>query len=354
VLVVAASALLRSRLRDELAKRHDVRLAQNFQIATARVIEQVPAAVVVSVTGDGEEELSFLEKLLRGGVPTFVLVASEALGRKLAALGVRDACVAANSGDERALKQHAQRVQVWLDGVVGARRRSLLPHGSLPPAALPEAPPRATRPSSLAPRFEPGQRAENTASTVICIGISTGGPEALETLFRKLPRNAPPIVIVQHMPAGFTGALAERLNHTSRMRVAEAHGDDVLVSGSAFVAPGNLHLRLRRQGLHVVTELYDGPPIDRHRPSVNVLFESAARVLGPNAVGVLLTGMGDDGARGLLAMHTAGSTTVAQSADGCTVFGMPQRAIALGAARHVVALSDLATRLLEYAGIPSP
>jgi chemotaxis response regulator CheB len=188
-----------------------------------------------------------------------------------------------------------------------------------------------------------------TSRIAICIGISTGGPEALEGLFRHLPAWMPPIVVVQHMPAGFTASLALRLDGVSEMVVKEAGDNEPLRTGYALIAPGGIHLRLRRQGSHVVTELFDAPPVDRHRPSVNVLFESAARVLGPNGVGVVMTGMGDDGTRGLLAMKAAGAHTIAQDALGCTVFGMPQRAILAGAVEQVVRLEEIAYRLIEHA-----
>lgn len=195
-------------------------------------------------------------------------------------------------------------------------------------------------PVARAITFEP-------AGTVICIGISTGGPEALETLFRQLPATMPPIVIVQHMPAGFTANLARRLDNVSAMTVHEASEEETLHTGLALLAPGGIHLRLRRQGYHVVTELLDTPPVGRHRPSVNVLFESAAEVVGSLGIGVVMTGMGDDGTRGILAMKARGALTIAQDAHGCTVFGMPQRAIASGAIDYVVPLDCMAQRLIE-------
>jgi two-component system chemotaxis response regulator CheB len=347
VLLVDSSAVGRGRLRDQLAHLCEVRVAQNLTIAQARVEEHLPEAAIVSVATGADDELRLLAWLSRQAVPTLVLLASESLRRQVTALGSAEIMLAARGRDENALKQQSLAIERWVRVVLTELEDSAL----LRP---PPAPPRPASSGALrAVRAEPRWASEDNASrAIICIGISTGGPEALEVLFRRLPKRAPAIVIVQHMPRSFTAALAQRLNEASEMDVSEAQGQDVLRSGSALIAPGDQHLRLRRQGLHVVTELDDGPLVDRHRPSVNVLFESAAQVLGPNAIGVVMTGMGDDGARGLLAMQRAGATTVAQDAQGCTVFGMPQRAIALGAANHVVTLSDLADRLLEYAALP--
>lgn len=177
---------------------------------------------------------------------------------------------------------------------------------------------------------------------VICIGASTGGTEAIREVLTALPADCPGIVIVQHMPEKFTLAFATRLNGLCRIAVKEAEDGDAVEAGRALIAPGGRHLKLVRRGQKYHVEILDAPPVTRHRPSVDVLFRSASQAAGPNAVGVLLTGMGDDGANGLLEMRQAGALTIAQDEASCVVFGMPKEAIARGAACVVLPLVNVA------------
>jgi two-component system chemotaxis response regulator CheB len=188
-----------------------------------------------------------------------------------------------------------------------------------------------------------------TTDKVVAIGASTGGTEALRELLEALPPDGPGVVIVQHMPEVFTRALAERLDRTCRVEVKEAADGDRVLEGRALIAPGNRHLRLRRSGAHYTVEVADGPLVSRHRPSVDVLFRSVAQAAGPNAVGVILTGMGTDGAQGLLEMRRCGAATLAQDEATCVVFGMPKEAIAAGAAEEVLPLPRIAAAMLERA-----
>ena len=190
---------------------------------------------------------------------------------------------------------------------------------------------------------------------VIAIGASTGGTEAIRVVLEALPLDAPGVIIVQHMPENFTKSFAQRLNDLCRISVKEAEDGDVVKPGHALIAPGNRHLLLKKRGLHYFVEVKEGPPVNRHRPSVDVLFRSAAICAGKNAVGVLLTGMGDDGARGLLEMKESGAKTIAQDEKSCVVFGMPREAIALNAADKVLPLPEIAKHLLQldrYQGRP--
>lgn len=181
-----------------------------------------------------------------------------------------------------------------------------------------------------------------TTDRVIALGLSTGGVQTLEVLLRALPRTTPGLVIVQHMPAQFTGALAARLNRLSELDVTEARDGDRVITGRALIAPGGKHLSLKRSGAQYVVEVRDGPLINHHRPSVDVLFRSVARCAGRNAVGMILTGMGDDGARGLKEMLDAGAQTAAQDEATSVVYGMPREAARLGAAQRVLALPQVA------------
>jgi two-component system, chemotaxis family, protein-glutamate methylesterase/glutaminase len=186
----------------------------------------------------------------------------------------------------------------------------------------------------------------DTTEKVVVIGASTGGTEALRALLESLPEDAPGTVIVQHMPELFTRAFASRLNGLCAINVKEAESNDTVIRGRALIAPGNHHILLKRSGARYYVEVKDGPLVCRHRPSVDVLFRSAARYAGPNAVGVLLTGMGDDGARGMMEMKQAGAATIAQDEATCVVFGMPKEAIRMGGVDKVVALQNIAGAIL--------
>jgi two-component system chemotaxis response regulator CheB len=185
-----------------------------------------------------------------------------------------------------------------------------------------------------------------TTEKVVAIGASTGGTEALKTVLEALPSDTPGIVIVQHMPELFTRAFAARLDSLCAITVKEAESNDTVIRGRALIAPGNHHMLLKRSGARYYVEIKDGPLVCRHRPSVDVLFRSAARYAGRNAVGVILTGMGDDGARGMLEMKQAGAMTIAQDEATCIVFGMPKEAIKAGGVDKVLPLQSVARAIL--------
>ena len=186
-----------------------------------------------------------------------------------------------------------------------------------------------------------------TTECVIAIGTSTGGTQALEAVLKRMPPDVPGIVIVQHMPEHFTAMLAKRLNSICEIEVREARHGDRVIPGLALIAQGGKHMMLARSGAQYRVEVVDGPPINRHRPSVDVLFRSCAKFAGKNAVGVIMTGMGDDGARGLKEMHDAGSATIAEDESTCVVFGMPKEAIRLGAVDKVLPLDAIPQAILR-------
>jgi two-component system chemotaxis response regulator CheB len=207
----------------------------------------------------------------------------------------------------------------------------------------------------LAPAAAPGSPAaalpslSRTTNQVLAIGASTGGTVAIERILTSLPPNVPGIVITQHMPETFTRFFANRLKSMSRLDAREAVDGDSVVPGVALVAPGNKHMLLRRSGARYLVEVKDGPRVNRHRPSVDVMFRSVARAAGQNAIGVILTGMGGDGAQGLAAMRQAGARTIAQDEASCVVFGMPKVAIDAGAAEQVLALDLIAPEVRRLA-----
>jgi two-component system chemotaxis response regulator CheB len=186
-----------------------------------------------------------------------------------------------------------------------------------------------------------------TTETIVCIGASTGGTESLRVVLEALPVDCPGIVIVQHMPEKFTEAFARRLNSLCKVEVKEAADGDTVLRGRVLIAPGNKHTLLHRSGARYYVTVKDGPLVSRHRPSVDVLFRSAAQYAGSNAAGIIMTGMGDDGARGLLEMKTAGARTIAQDEATSVVFGMPREAIELGAADKILPLEMLASQIIH-------
>jgi two-component system chemotaxis response regulator CheB len=188
-----------------------------------------------------------------------------------------------------------------------------------------------------------------TTERVVAIGTSTGGTQALEHVLTQLPAVCPGIVIVQHMPPAFTGAFASRLNNLCAIEVREAKNNDRVIPGTALIAPGGKHLLLKRSGAQYYVEVKEGPPVNRHCPSVDVLFRSAATCAGSNALGIIMTGMGDDGARGLKEMRDSGAHTIAQDEASCVVFGMPKEAIRLDAAERVMSLDEVPRAILHAA-----
>ena len=187
-----------------------------------------------------------------------------------------------------------------------------------------------------------------TTDKVVAIGTSTGGTQALEMVLTALPRVSPGIVIVQHMPEKFTALFADRLNSICAVEVREAKNGDRVMQGRALIAPGGLHMRLNRSGAYYYVDIVDGPPVNRHKPSVDVLFKSVAQVAGANALGIIMTGMGDDGVRGMLEMHDVGAYTVAQNEESCVVFGMPKEAIKLNAVDIDMPLQNIAGEILRF------
>ncbi len=202
-------------------------------------------------------------------------------------------------------------------------------------------------------KIEPQKRASallETTNKIIAIGSSTGGTKALEKVLIEMPANAPGIVVVQHMPAHFTKLFAERLNSLCAGNVKEAENGDMVTPGRILIAPGNYHMIFRRSGANYNVQIKDGPLVGHHKPAVNILFKSVAKYAGSNAIGVILTGMGRDGADGMLEMKNAGASTIAQNEESCVVFGMPKEAIALNCVDNIVHLDNITKTILEQVG----
>jgi len=347
VLVVDDSASVRQTMVDILSADPGIEVigvAPDPFVAARRIAEDVPDVITLDVEMPRMDGITFLRKIMSQKPMPVVMCSSlteagsETLMQALEA-GAVDIILKPRIAAADHLAESADRIRDVVKAAararLGARRtttRSLDPGTKLTADAM------------LPPPS--GAAMARTTEMVACLGASTGGTEALREVLQSLPANAPGVVVVQHMPEKFTAAFAKRLNTLCEVEVKEAsHGDPVL-RGHVLIAPGDKHMLLERQGARYQVAIKEGPPVSRHRPSVDVLFRSAARAAGRNAMGVIMTGMGDDGARGLLELKEAGAVTVAQDEATSIVFGMPREAIARGAAQKVLALEHIAREIM--------
>jgi two-component system chemotaxis response regulator CheB len=351
VLIVDDSALMRQLLTDILSRDPDIEVigaAADPFIAREKVLRLNPDVLTLDVEMPRMDGLSFLEKLMRAHPMPVLMVSS--LTEKDCDTTVRALELGAI---DYVTKPHLDVRSGTLDQAdeivskvkIAARARVRRRTHPAPPATAAE--------TTAASTAGPGSISFRTTHKIIAVGASTGGTEALVRLLVPMPADSPGIVIVQHMPAGFTHSFAARLDSLCRLRVREAKDGDRVLAGHVLLAPGNFHMEVRRSGVEFSARVFQSDPVNRHRPSVDVLFHSCAQVLGRNAVGVILTGMGNDGARGMLEMREAGAHTIAQSEDSCVVFGMPREAIELGAAKEVAALDNIPAAALKAAALPS-
>ncbi|MDP2832149.1 MAG: chemotaxis response regulator protein-glutamate methylesterase [Pseudomonadota bacterium] len=341
VLIIDDSALIRSLMREIINSQPDMEVVgQAPDPITARdLIKQLnPDVLTLDVEMPRMNGLDFLEKLMRLR-PMPVLMVSTLTERgnevtlKALELGAVDFITKPRIGVTDGLAELSVEIG---DKIRTAARARIRRH------ALNEEP--VNKPRPLAGHFL------NTTEKIVFVGSSTGGTEALKEFLTRMPATSPAVLVTQHMPEAFTRSFAQRLDGLSAMTVKEAEHNERVVPGHAYIAPGHSHLLLRKSGAYYYTELSQAEPVNRHRPSVDVLFNSAAQVAGANALGVIMTGMGKDGAVGMLAMRQAGAYTIAQDEASCVVFGMPKAAIELGAAVEVASLNDIAGRVLERLG----
>ncbi|MHB8079296.1 MAG: protein-glutamate methylesterase/protein-glutamine glutaminase [Candidatus Krumholzibacteriia bacterium] len=339
VLIVDDSAVVRSVFAQELGRDPEIEVvgtAPDPFVARDMIVHRKPDVITLDIEMPRMDGLTFLRKLMHHyPLPVVVVSSLTAASSRLALEALAAGAVevmckpsaAYSVGDMMASLQEKIKAAACVDVKARLRRAAL-------------ANPEVTTPlRSLA----------RTTNQIIAIGASTGGTIAIEQILRRMPPDAPGIVITQHMPELFTRSFAERLDGLCRIQVKEAADGDSVVPGTALIAPGNYHLLLQRSGARYFVNVKSGPLVNRHRPSVEVMFSSVARTAGRNAVGAILTGMGGDGAKGLLEMRTAGAATLAQDEASCVVFGMPKVAIELGAAEQIVPLDGIAERLLQLA-----
>lgn len=347
VLVVDDSALVRQTLTEILASDPDIEVigsAGDPYAAVKRMEVEAPDVITLDIEMPRMDGLTFLRKIMtQHPIPVVVCstlteAGSETLLRAME-YGAMDIILKPKLGTRQFLEESRIRVVDAVKAAARAKMKRLTSMASIKVA-----------PKLSADAVLPGPTGKamfQTTEKVVAVGASTGGTEALREFLEAMPQNCPGIVIVQHMPEQFTAAFAKRLDGICRITVKEAQDNDTILRGQALIAPGNRHMLLKRSGARYFVEVKDGPLVRRHRPSVDVLFRSAARYAGKNAVGVIMTGMGDDGAAGMQEMHESGAYTIAQDEASCVVFGMPQEAIKLGGVDKVMSLAHIAPEVVR-------
>ncbi len=340
VFIVDDSALVRQVLTSCLASHPRITVigqAADPLYAIEKMRRDWPDVLVLDIEMPRMDGLTFLRQIMRERpTPTIICSTLTEQGNSVAVEALSAGAVGVFTKARLGLKQSLEALSAELIRKIedGAKTR---------PRALPST---VTAPGEDS-RIAPVNRLRTTEK-VVALGCSTGGTQALEFVLRQLPRDCPGIVIVQHMPEKFTADFARRLDKLCQIEVREARHLDRVHSGLALLAPGGLHMQLKRSGAHYQVEVVDGPPVNRHKPSVDVLFRSIARHAAPSALGMIMTGMGDDGARGLLAMRENGAQTIAQDEASCVVFGMPKEAIKLGSAQAVEPLNKFSRLIQEF------
>ncbi len=346
VLVVDDSSMMRALLTELINQAPDMEVvgsAPDAVTARQKVKDLSPDVMTLDVEMPNMNGLEFLDKVMRLRPMPVIMISSQTARDSETTLhalelGAVD-YVAKPRGSLGGLPPgYAQEIHEKIRAACGARLK-VLRNAPSPLAAAPHVRPASAGPAGVS----------NWGDRIICIGASTGGTEAIKEVLCRLPENTPGIVMVQHMPEMFTSSFARRLDSLARVRVKEAeHGERVL-PGHAYLAPGHSHLEIRKSGVGYVCELLQTPPYNRHRPAVDVLFNSAAAQARGNAVAALLTGMGKDGAQGMLAMREAGAWTIGQDQESCVVYGMPREAAQIGACCEVSPLTQVADRLMAAA-----
>lgn len=343
VLIIDDSALIRSILSEIIRAQNDmevVGVAPDPIVARDMIKQLNPDVLTLDVEMPKMDGLDFLEKLMRLRPMPVIMVSSltergSEITMRALELGAVDFVTKPKLSIQSGMLEYAQAITDKIRAASKARVRS---RSVLSSAA--NAMPTDALPSIRNPLV--------SSEKLIIVGASTGGTEAIKSFLIQMPSDCPGILITQHMPEGFTKSFAKRLDGICKISVMEAQGGERILPGHAYIAPGHSHLLLARSGANYVTALEDSEPVNRHRPSVDVLFRSAARCAGKNAVGVILTGMGKDGADGMLEMRRAGAYNFAQDESTCVVFGMPKEAIAVGAVDEILPLNDMPAKVLNY------
>jgi two-component system, chemotaxis family, protein-glutamate methylesterase/glutaminase len=345
VLIVDDSAVVRQTMSEILSSDPQIEVmstAGDPFIAAERIREEIPDVITLDVEMPRMDGITFLHKIMsQHPIPVVMCSSLTEKGSETALKALEYGAVEIiqkpRMGTKGFLEESRVRICDAIKAAAQARVRKVAPVRAVAPKLTADV--IMEKPKSHAMM--------QTTEKVVVVGASTGGTEALRVFLESLPADSPGIVIVQHMPEGFTRAFSQRLDGLCRISVKEAADNDTVVRGRALIAPGNHHLLLKRSGARYYVEVKDGPLVSRHRPSVDVLFRSAARYAGKNAVGVIMTGMGDDGAHGMLEMKEAGAINIAQDEASCIVFGMPNEAIKLGGVDHIRPLDAISREVLR-------
>ncbi len=348
VLIVDDSAVMRQALSEILSRDPDLKVmatASDPIIAAGKMSHVLPDVIILDVEMPRMDGLTFLHKIMtQHPIPVIICSALAEDGSDTVLKALECGAVEIIQKPRLGTKQFLEESQVRISDAVKAAAVARLKRL---PLVSDKVEPKLSADAVLSKSRTGSDAMFRTTEKVVVVGASTGGTEALRVFLEAMPLDAPGIVIVQHMPESFTRAFARRLDGLCRVTVKEAENNDTVIRGRALIAPGNRHLLLRRSGARYYVEIKDGPLVCRQRPSVDVLFRSAARYAGRNAVAVIMTGMGDDGAKGMLEMRDAGAFTLAQDEESCVVFGMPKKAIDLGAAARVLPLASLAGAVIN-------
>ncbi len=347
VLVVDDSAMVRQTMLEILNSDPQIEVvgtASDPFVAAKRLEEVVPDVITLDVEMPRMDGITFLKKLMsQHPIPVVICstLTEEGAETTLKALeyGAVEIITKPKVGTRQFLEESRIRICDAVKAAAKAQVKKLVTSSiKVEPKLSADA---------VIPEGPPTRAMIQTTEKVVVVGASTGGTEALRIFLESLPQDCPGVAIVQHMPERFTAAFAQRLNSLCRITVKEARDNDSILRGQALIAPGNMHMLLKRSGARYFVEVKDGPLVRRHRPSVDVLFRSAARYAGRNAVGVIMTGMGDDGALGMKEMFDAGAYTLAQDEASCVVYGMPQEAVKLGGVHKVLPLQNLAPSVVR-------
>jgi two-component system chemotaxis response regulator CheB len=325
-----------------LVQHFSVDTAADPLIAERKMRQRRPDVVVLDLQMPRMDGLTFLRQIMRNDpLPVVICSAAAARGSEAAMRALEEGALDVIAKPPMAVREFIAESSVLIGDTLRAAAQSRVGLRRAPSIAV------AARHSADVVLPHAAPVALTATPRIVAMGASTGGTEALREIIESLPEGSPGTVVVQHMPEGFTAAFAKRLDSTARMEVKEAVNGDAVVPGRVLIAPGDQHMVLRRSGPRYYVQLCRGPLVSRHRPSVDVLFRSVAQAAGANATGVILTGMGDDGAEGIAEMRAAGARTIAQDESTCVIFGMPKEAIARGGVSEVLPLGKIGAALIR-------
>ncbi|HEX3008416.1 MAG TPA: chemotaxis response regulator protein-glutamate methylesterase [Bacteroidales bacterium] len=352
VLIVDDSAVVRQTLSAILSTDPDIEVmgtASDPFFAAKKIQQEAPDVITLDVEMPRMDGLTFLKKLMsQHPIPVVIISSLTAKGTETGMKALEYGAVEIITKPQMDTKKFIEESQIRLCDAVKAAGMAKIRRRAIPVSEV-TIQPKYTA-DAILPKIAPTNTSMiKTTELVVAVGASTGGTDALRIFLEALPLDCPGIVIVQHMPEHFTKSFANRLNEICAITVKEAENGDTVIRGRALIAPGNHHMLLMRSGAKYYVEIKDGPLVNRHRPAVDVLFRSTARYAGRNSIGIIMTGMGDDGARGMLEMKEAGAYNIAQDEKSCVVFGMPNEAIKLNAVEKVLPLDQIAQHMLSQA-----